>query len=243
MQEKAGGSMSRPFLSLLSAGGYMEINTVIFDLDGTILNTAEDLTDSLNSVLIREGYPARSIEETKSFTGEGYGVLLKRALPSGTDDEVVKRCEELFRNEYSLNLSNKTRPYKGILPLFQELKNHGIRIGVVSNKRDEATKEVCLRYFGGLVDAAIGDNKQRERKPSPDNLYEAIRQLDTETHRAVFVGDSDIDVKTAGNADVRFIGVSWGYRSREVLIGEGADYIIDEPCELLTLSAFAPAQI
>lgn len=235
--------MSRPFLSLLSAGGYMEINTVIFDLDGTILNTAEDLTDSLNSVLIREGYPARSIEETKSFTGEGYGVLLKRALPSGTDDEVVKQCEELFRNEYSLNLSNKTRPYEGILPLFKELKNRGIRIGVVSNKRDEATKEVCLRYFGGLVDAAIGDNKQRERKPSPDNLYEAIRQLGTETHRSVFVGDSDIDVKTAGNAGVRFIGVSWGYRSREVLIGEGADYIIDEPCQLLTLSVFTPEQI
>lgn len=215
----------------------MKFDTVIFDLDGTILYTLEDLSDSLNTVLHREGYPLRTMEEVREFIGEGYRRLLERALPSGTEEVEIDRCTELWRKEYFNNIANKTRPYDGIIQLFKDLKDRGLRIGVVSNKMDEATKEACDFYFNGYVDVAIGDNPHRKRKPAPDNIVEAIRQLGTEIHKSIFVGDSNVDVQTARNAGIKFIGVSWGYRSSEVLIQEGADLIIDRPKELLKLLA------
>ncbi len=213
----------------------MKFDTVIFDLDGTILYTLEDLTDSVNAVLSREGYPLRDMEEVKAFIGDGYRMLLWRALPEGTPEEEVDRCIDFFREVYYSNIANKTRPYDGILELFGELKKRGIRIGVVSNKMDEATKEACGHYFPGSIDVAIGDSPERKRKPAPDNVYEALRQLGSEKRTTIFVGDSDVDVQTAKNAGLICVGVTWGYRSREVLIREGADFIIDKPEELLEL--------
>jgi len=213
----------------------MKFDTVIFDLDGTILYTLEDLTDSLNAVLGQEGYGLRSMEDVRGFIGEGYRLLLERALPPGTKEAEIDRCTELFRDVYYSNIANKTRPYDGILPLLQELKRTGVRVGVVSNKMDEATKEACRLYFHGYIDVAIGDSPQRRRKPAPDNVYEAIRQLGSEKQKTIFVGDSNVDVKTAKNAGLACVGVTWGYRSRDILIREGADFIIDEPMELLPL--------
>ncbi len=213
----------------------MKFDTVIFDLDGTILFTLEDLYDSLNGVLTEEGYPLRNIEEVKAFVGEGYGLFLRRALPEGTEEAEIQRCTELFRERYYENIANKTRPYDGIPALFHELKSRGIRIGVVSNKMDEATKEACRHYFNGYVDVAVGDSLLRKRKPAPDNVYEAMKQLGSQKEKTIFVGDSNIDVQTARNAGLLCVGVTWGYRSRETLIREGADFIIDEPRQLLPI--------
>ncbi len=213
----------------------MKFDTVIFDLDGTILNTLEDLTDSLNAVLGREGYSLRSMEDVRKFIGEGYRRLLERALPERTTAQEIGRCTELFRIEYYANIANKTKPYDGIIPLLRELKSMGIRVGVVSNKSDEATKEACRHYFKGYIDVAIGDSSLRNRKPAPDNVYEAIRQLGSDKQKTIFVGDSSVDVQTAKNAGLTCVGVTWGYRSREILISEGADFIIDLPEELLAL--------
>lgn len=213
----------------------MRFNTVIFDLDGTILNTLEDLTDSLNMILNSEGYPIKNAEDVKTFVGNGYRQLIEKALPQKTQASEIDRCTELFRKVYYGNIANKTKPYDGIVPLLQKLKNSGIQIGVVSNKMDEATKEACRYYFDGYIDVAIGDNPTRRRKPAPDNVYEALMQLGAEKQSTLFVGDSNIDVQTAKNADLVCIGVTWGYRSRNVLISQGADFIIDRPEELLDL--------
>lgn len=213
----------------------MKFDTVIFDLDGTILYTLEDLTDSLNAILSREGYPLRCMEDVRRFIGEGYRLLLERALPEGTNAQEIDRCTELFRIEYYANIANKTKPYDGIIPLLRELKTMGIRVGVVSNKSDEATKEACRHYFQGYIDVAIGDSPLRNRKPAPDNVYEAARQLGSDKQKTIFVGNSNVDVQTAKNAGLTCVGVTWGYRSREVLISEGADFIIDLPEELLAI--------
>lgn len=213
----------------------MKFDTVIFDLDGTILYTLEDLTDSLNIVLKSRGYPLRTMEEVRGFVGEGYRRLVERGLPPGKSTEEIDSCTGLFGKVYYENIANKTRPYDGILSLLQELKSLGIRIGVVSNKTDEATKESCRHYFGDYIDIAIGDSPLRKRKPAPDNVYEALEQLGSQKPASIFVGDSNVDVQTAKNAGLTCVGVTWGYRSREILLSEGADYIIDEPAELLSL--------
>ncbi|GAB1476373.1 HAD family hydrolase [Bacillota bacterium] len=214
----------------------MKFDTVIFDLDGTILYTLEDLTDSLNAVLGREGYSLRSMEDVRAFIGEGYRRLLERALPAETSGQEIDRCTDLFRIEYLSNIANKTKPYDGIIPLFQKLKSMGIKVGVVSNKSDEATKEACGHYFQDYIDVAIGDSPLRNRKPAPDNVYEAIGQLGSDKQKTIYVGDSNVDIQTAKNAGLTCVGVTWGYRSREVLLSEGADFIIDHPEELLKVT-------
>jgi len=213
----------------------MNIKAILFDLDGTILNTLADLTDSLNAVLQSEGYETRHAEEVRTFAGEGYVVLVGRALPEKTPPAEIQRCAELFRQMYLKNMTNKTKPYDGILPVLDHLKETGIRIGVVSNKMDIATKETCIHYFGNRIDIALGDTPLRKRKPAPDNLLEAMRLLECDASETLFVGDSDIDVQAAKQANVPCAGVTWGFQSEQTLRKEGADYIIHEPGELLSL--------
>ena len=192
----------------------------------------EDLTDSLNAVLGQEGYGLRSMEDVRGFIGEGYRLLLERALPPGTKEAEIDRCTELFRDVYYSNIANKTRPYDGILPLLQELKHMGARVGVVSNKMDEATKEACRLYFHGYIDVAIGDSPQRRRKPAPDNVYEAIRQLGSEKQKTIFVGDSNVDMQTAQNGGVDACGVTWGFRPKEELAAYHPALLAERPEEI-----------
>ena len=213
----------------------MEYKTVIFDLDGTLVDTLEDLQDHVNHVLADEGYPQRTLEQVKLAVGEGYRVLLANSLPTGTTAEVIDRCTELFHQRYLSQLIHKTRPYPGILDLLQELKNRGVKTGVVSNKMDGATKEVCNHFFGSLIDAAVGDTPPRQRKPAPDNVFHLLSLLDASEETTLYVGDSNIDVHTASNAGLDFVGVTWGFRTREVLVREGASILIDEPKDLLPL--------
>lgn len=213
----------------------MKYNTVLFDLDGTLLNTLEDLADSINAVMAREGYPQRTNEEVMTFIGDGAKLLLTRSLPPGASETEILRCLSLFRTIYAENIQNKTRPYEGIPALLKKLKEMGIKTGVVSNKPDEATKEVCRLYFQGIIGAAIGDNIDRKKKPEPDNIYEAMKQLGAEKEKTIYIGDSDTDILTAKNAGIDGVGVTWGYRSRETLEKAGAGQIIDTPDQLIAL--------
>jgi len=213
----------------------MKYDTVLFDLDGTLLYTLDDLEDSVNAVLLKRGYRQRTKEEIKQFVGDGAKMLITRSLPPGASETEILQCLAMFREIYQANLQNKTRPYEGIPALLKKLKEMGIKTGVVSNKPDEATKVVCRIYFQGDIDVAIGDNIDRKKKPEPDNLYEAMNQLGAVKEKTLYVGDSDTDIITARNAGVDSVGVTWGYRSRETLEKAGAGNIIDKPEQLIAL--------
>lgn len=213
----------------------MKYDTIIFDLDGTLLNTLEDLRDSLNRVLIGRGHEARTLEEVKHFIGNGVGVLVRLALPNHCSEEEVVTCLEAFKIDYNHNMQNKTRPYNGIMELLLDLNRFNYKLGIVSNKFDAAVKELSRMYFGDLIPVAIGESADVKRKPAPDSVFRAIKELGSEPERTIFVGDSDTDVETARNAGIPCVGVTWGFRSRDVLRQAGAAYLIDTPKELLTI--------
>lgn len=210
----------------------MKYNTVLFDLDGTLIDTLEDLTDSVNLVMDQEGHPAKTIEDVKNGIGEGYRLLMEACLPAGTESSEIDRFTALFEATYMERMMNKTKPYKGIKDLLANLRIHGARIGVVTNKMDDAANLICRHYFGTLIDVAIGDTPERRKKPAPDNVIEALRQLGAKREQVLYVGDSDIDVRTAIDSGLDFIGVSWGYRSRERLQDVGAKIVVDHPADV-----------
>lgn len=213
----------------------MRYNTVIFDLDGTLLNTLDDLRDSLNEVLISKGYAPKSLEEVKRFVGNGVRNLIRMSVPAECSDEVVTQVMEEFKDNYKQNMQNKTRPYNGIMELLLDLYRYNYKIAIVSNKYDAAVKELARTYFGNLIPVAIGETSEIKRKPAPDSIFTAVKELGSSLSSTVLVGDSETDVQTAKNAGIPCIGVTWGFRCREVLRSEGADYLIDTPKELLTL--------
>ncbi|NLY71910.1 MAG: HAD family hydrolase [Clostridiales bacterium] len=213
----------------------MKFDTVIFDLDGTLVDSLGDLVQSVNIVLRSRDYPLRTVEEVKRFIGDGYRLLMKRSLPAGTEDEEIDRCTRLFEENYFKDMIGNTKPYDGIIEILKELKKREIKIGVVSNKKDDATKEICRYFFAPYIDIAVGDNPKRNKKPAPDNVYEVMSKLKSSKDKTIYVGDSDIDVKTAKNAGLYCVAVSWGYRPKEVLIKENPDLIIDKPSEILSL--------
>lgn len=213
----------------------MKYNTVIFDLDGTLLNTLDDLRDSLNEVLVSKGYLPRTISEVRSFVGNGVRNLVRRSLPEGSSEDEVTLVLDEFKENYKLNMQNKTRPYNGIMELLLDLNRFNYKIAIVSNKFDAAVKSLARTYFGNLIPVAIGETTEIKRKPAPDSIFTAIKELGSSIENSVLVGDSETDVQTAKNAGIPCIGVTWGFRSREVLRSEGADYLIDTPKELLTL--------
>lgn len=213
----------------------MKYDTIIFDLDGTLLNTLDDLRDSLNIALIAHGYEPRTLEEVRNFIGNGVGKLIKRALPIHSTEDEIKQCLATFTQHYNQNMQNKTRPYNGIMDLLLDLDRYNYKIAIVSNKFDSAVKELAKEYFGDFIDIAIGESEIVKRKPAPDSVFAAIKELGSDINKTIFVGDSETDVQTAKNAGIPCIGVTWGFRTREVLRNEGADYLIDTPKELLTL--------
>ncbi len=207
------------------------IKSVIFDLDGTLLNTLIDLEESTNFSLSEFGYPKRSIMEIKNFVGDGVKKLIERAVPDGVSEESTKKCLEIFKQNYTQNMYNRTKPFDGIIELLENLKEKNIKIGVVSNKFDDAVQELCKKYFGNLIDYATGQSDKVEPKPDPTGLLKVIKKFKILKEEVFYVGDSFVDVETAQNAGVKCIGVTWGYRLKSDL--EGADYIIDEPQEML----------
>ena len=210
-------------------------NTIIFDLDGTLLNTLEDLTDSVNFALQFFHLPKRTMQEVRSFVGDGVELLMERAVAGALPEEKKKECLATFKRHYSKNMNCKTKPYDGILDLIEVLLEKDCRIAIVSNKFDSAVKELNADYFKGMFPVAIGSSDIIEKKPAPDSVLEALRQLGSRLENALYVGDSDIDVITARNAGLPCVGVTWGFRDERLLRSMGAEYIIHTPEQLLSI--------
>lgn len=210
------------------------IDTVIFDLDGTLLNTLDDLMDSVNYALKECGFKERTYAEIRAFVGNGVRLLIERALPFGVSAEQTERCFQLFTKHYDKNMNNKTRPYDGIEAALKAVKDRGLKTAVVSNKYDSAVKELVFSLFGEFIDEAVGESENVKKKPAPDGVEAALRSLGSQKAAAVYVGDSDVDALTARNSCLKFIGVTWGFRDREVLESLGAEIIIDSPPQLIS---------
>lgn len=213
------------------------IHCVIFDLDGTLLNTLDDLCDSTNYALKQFGYPERTLDEVRYFVGNGVKKLIERAIPDGINNPDFEECLRVFKEHYAANMYNKTAPYNGVPEMLKELRLKGIHTAVVSNKFDAAVKELCKKFFGDLVQVAIGENEEKgvRKKPAPDSVFKAMNELKLSIEEVIYAGDSETDVQTAKNAEIDCIGCTWGFRPKEILEQEGARYIIDAPQEILKI--------
>ncbi len=207
---------------------------VIFDLDGTLLNTLDDLADSTNYALSRFGYPTRTIEEVRQFVGNGVAKLIERAIPEGKNNPNFEKCLAIFKENYAQNMYNKTAPYNGIIEMLSNLKSKGIKIAVVSNKFDLAVKELCKKYFEGFIDFAAGENEAQgiKKKPAPDTVISVLNEFNFASEDAVYVGDSDVDIMTAKNSKMPCISVTWGFRYEKFLLENGATILINAPSEI-----------
>ena len=207
---------------------------VIFDLDGTLLNTLDDLADSTNYALSRFGYPTRTIEEVRQFVGNGVAKLIERAIPEGKNNPNFEKCLAIFKENYAQNMYNKTAPYNGIIEMLSNLKSKGIKIAVVSNKFDLAVKELCKKYFEGFIDFAAGENEAQgiKKKPAPDTVISVLNEFNFASEDAVYVGDSDVDIITAKNSKMPCISVTWGFRDEKFLLENGATILINAPSEI-----------
>ncbi len=212
------------------------LTTVLFDLDGTLLDTLQDLYSSVNYALAQHQMPQRDIMEVRSFMGNGVRVLIGKSVPEGTSPEVTEAVLSTFRPYYMAHSMDTTRPYDGVLEAIAALKAKGKRIAIVSNKPDEAVQDLHRRFFADAgVDIAVGEMPSVKRKPDPAPLYAAIARLGAEPSEAVYVGDSEVDLETARRAGVPCIAVAWGFRDEPFLIEAGAGTIIHKPEELIDL--------
>lgn len=208
---------------------------VIFDLDGTLLNTLEDLQDSVNYGLEKYGMPKRTLEEIRCFVGNGVRKLIERAVPKETTKEDEERVFAAFKEHYAEHCNDKTDLYPGIRELLTELKNRGYRMAIVSNKLQSGVDALSELYFKEFTKVAIGGRENMPKKPEPDMVYEALRQLGVSKEEAVFVGDSEVDIATAKNAGMECITVAWGFRSRQEQEKAGAKVFVNSPMEMIDL--------
>lgn len=192
----------------------MKFESVIFDLDGTLLNTLDDLTDGVNYVLEKHGMPKRTLEEIRSFVGNGIPTLIKRAVKNGTDSAETEQCVKEMLSYYAEHCNIKTAPYDGIIDLLIQLKSCGIKICVVTNKDQTAAEELCAEKFGGRLDYVVGAREGLAFKPAPDGVFLAMKNINANKETTVYVGDSDVDMQTAENSGLKAIGVLWGFRNK-----------------------------
>ena len=210
----------------------MKYDLAIFDMDGTILNTLEDLADSLNASLSYFSYPERTIEEVRQFVGNGIRLLIERGVPQGLPKEKIDQVHEYFMVYYKEHCADKTRPYDGVISLICQLRQAGCKTAIVSNKADTAVKELAEKYFSGLFDISIGERTNIARKPAPDAVNEVLEKLSVPRERAVYIGDSEVDIATAQNAELDSIIVDWGFRRPDFLREHGAKIIVSSPEEV-----------
>ncbi len=210
----------------------MKYQLVIFDLDGTILDTLDDLADSTNVALQMHGFPVRTREEIRAFVGNGILNLMQKAVPTGTTEAKVKEVLADFKKYYGEHCADKTKPYDGIKELLQELRESGYQTAVVSNKADFAVQDLCEQYFKGMFDYVVGEREGVRKKPAPDSVNEVLKQLGVEKNKAVYVGDSEVDVQTAENAQMDAVIVTWGFRDEEYLKERRAKVLVDTVDEL-----------
>ncbi len=213
----------------------MKYELIIFDLDGTILDTLEDLTDSMNHALEKYGYPSRTIEEIRSFVGNGLMMLVRRAIAPETDETMIQTVFAELKAYYKEHCADKTKPYDGVVELLERLKKEGCRLAVVSNKADYAVQILREQYFPGIFHMTVGERENVRKKPAPDSVQAVLRELQTDKEKAVYVGDSEVDIETAENAGMQAVLVSWGFRDADFLQENGARQIADNAAALLEL--------
>ena len=212
----------------------MNIKAVIWDLDGTLLNTLDDLAASTNAALEKSGLPSRTTDEVRRFVGNGVHKLIERAMPElGAQHPKFQQTLDAFVAHYGAHSKDRTRPYDGIMAVLDALAQKGIRHAIVSNKVDFAVKALSKEYFGDRMLSAVGDDPSRAKKPAPDSVWEAMRQMGVTEGEAVYVGDSDVDVITARNAGIPCIAVTWGFRSEDCLLEAGAQHVARKPEEIV----------
>ena len=211
--------------------------TIIFDLDGTLLDTLDDLMDATNYALGQLGWPLRTKDEIRRFVGNGIGKLIERAVPAGTDSAGIAKALALFTPYYDIHKQDKTAPYEGIPEMLKALKSKGRTLAVVSNKFDAAVKALMPEYFPGLIDAAAGEAEAIgiPKKPHPAMVHGVITALRADPRTSVYVGDSDVDLQTAQNAGLPCISVLWGFRDEEFLRAHGGTTFVHSPAELAEL--------
>lgn len=213
----------------------MKLDTVVFDLDGTLLDTLDDITDSVNQILSDLNYPERTPQEVASFIGNGVKQLIRLSLPEKADEASLLKYVGWFKDNYAKNMYNKTRPYQGIQDLLEKLSSMKIKMAVLSNKPDTYVKPLCELHFKDRFPIAQGEMEGAPRKPSPESLLNILHKLHAGPAQALYVGDSEVDILTAHNSGAISAGVLWGLRSEQVLRGAGAHHIIHSPQKLLDI--------
>lgn len=211
------------------------ITTIVFDMDGTVLNTLEDLTVSMNYVLSKFGMPEHKLEEYRLFFGNGVGEALRLSLPEGTSEDIIDEMLPVFKEHYDAHCLDKTGPYDGIIEVMRELKLRGYKTAIVSNKIDSAVKELHQRFFGDSVDIAIGEQPGINRKPAPDMVNLALKELGSSKEESVYIGDSEVDFMTAENSGLPCISVLWGFRDKDFLIEQGAYCFAEKPQDIIDI--------
>ena len=210
-----------------------DFDTYIFDLDGTLLSSLEDLAASTNYALRWAGMPERTLDEVRMFVGNGVKLLMERAIPDGQQNPRFEEVYAKFREHYLKHNLDRTHPYDGVLELLAELKRRGKKLAIVSNKFYAATQDLALHFFADTIEVAIGERENIRKKPAPDTVLEALRQLGASKDGAVYIGDSDVDVMTAKNSGLPCISVLWGFRDKEFLIEHGATLFVKTPHDIL----------
>lgn len=211
-----------------------DFKTYIFDLDGTLLSTLNDLASSTNYALRWAGMPERTIEEVRMFVGNGVKLLMERAIPEGVNNPKFEETYAKFREHYMEHNLDTTRPYDGIPELLHELKRRGKHLAIVSNKFYAATQDLAKHFFPDTIEVAIGERENIRKKPAPDTVLEALRQLNVSKEDAVYIGDSDVDIMTAKNCGLPCISVLWGFRDKDFLIEHGGSLFVEKPIEILS---------
>ena len=204
-------------------------------MDGTVLNTLDDLTLSMNFVMTEFGFPTHSVEEYRSAFGNGVRYALEKTAPHGTPSDVIDKMISIFKEHYDAHCLDNTRPYDGVIPLMKQLKERGFRMAIVSNKIDSAVKELNEKFFSDVVDIAIGERAGIKRKPAPDMVFLALDELGASADDAVYVGDSEVDLKTAQNSSLPCVSVLWGFRDRDFLKETGGETFAVSPRDLLDI--------
>ncbi|MDC7294480.1 MULTISPECIES: HAD family hydrolase [unclassified Butyrivibrio] len=215
----------------------MKYSTIIFDMDGTLLDTIEDITDSLNYVMERNGLNSFSIDRVKHMVGSGSAVLIERALEGGRENPDFDRILSEYSEYYEAHCNIKTGPYHHIPELLQALKNKGYKLAIVSNKPMAAVEELRKAYFDDFVEVAIGVTDKLRRKPYPDECLFAMEELHSSKEECIYVGDSEIDHQTAVNTGLKCISCLWGFRTKQELLdaGAGDNYFVNDPLEILDI--------
>lgn len=210
----------------------MKYDTIIFDMDGTLLNTLDDIVDSVNHILKNHEMPLRTYDEIKGFVGKGAANLIARVLPGGRDNSGYEAFLREYKDHYSKNIDVKTAPYEGIMEMLEDLSSKNYKMAIASNKSDPYVKELSKKYFGKYIDIVVGESEETMAKPSPQMIHKVLAELGSGAETSVYVGDSDTDIRTAENANMPCISVSWGFRDAGFLMEHRASCIIDNPYEL-----------